>query len=194
MALKSQQNAQEAMKILYEGAVFEIMRYGGVARYFTELINRLPTAAQPHVLGPTDRPGGLTNERLAYHEVKTQPPVKLFRKAWRPLQHARLTKSIDANPANVVHWTYYSGLCKRKIQKSRQPMVITVYDFIHEAYPESDPGGKHRAQKARAIEMADRICCISQFTYDELCSRYPSAAQRASVTRLRYRAFRHRPC
>ena len=63
-------------------------------------------------------------------------------------------------------------------------MVITVYDFILEAFPELDPRGNHRRWQRTAIESADHICCISQTTYHELCQRYPSAASRASVTML----------
>ncbi|MGB7345039.1 MAG: glycosyltransferase family 1 protein [Pirellulaceae bacterium] len=172
------------MNVLYEGAVFEIMRCGGVARYFTELINRLPSDSQPKILGPEERPEGISHPNFTYEGVRTQPPLKLIRKAWRPLQQSRIGKLIDQQSADLVHWTYYSGLCKRPIRKSKAPTVVTLYDFIHEAYPDSDPSGKHHSTKVDAIEMADRICCISQATYDELCQRHPNAADRACITPL----------
>ncbi len=172
------------MDILYEGAVFEIMRRGGVARYFTELINRLPADTQPKVVGPIEQPSEIVHPNLSYQGIRTQPPIRLMRKAWRPIQHRRIGRLIEQQSADLIHWTYYTGLCKRPIRRSNVPTVVTLYDFIHEAYPESDPGGKHHRVKVDAIGMADRICCISQTTYDDLCERHPDAADRACITPL----------
>ena len=172
------------MRTLYEGSVYDIMKYGGVARYFTELMNRLPNEFVPAVLGPPDQPEGLTHPNLVYEPIQTRAPIKLFRHAWRRLQHRRMDQWTEQFSPDLIHWTYFNGLCKRPIGRSNAPTVITVYDFIHEDFPESDPGGKHHRIKERAIGLADRICCISKATHDELCRRYPGAASRATVTQL----------
>jgi glycosyltransferase involved in cell wall biosynthesis len=172
------------MKITYEGAILSIMRCGGIARYFRELTNRLPSEMTPIFLGPPGSSEGLTHPNLRYEEVPTRPPFTWMGKIWRPLQHNRIGRLIEDQHADLIHWTYYLGLCRRPIQRSGVPTVVTVYDFIHEAFPESDPKGQQHRTKAEAIKIADHICCISQTTFDELCERYPSAASRASITPL----------
>ncbi|MFG0261450.1 MAG: glycosyltransferase family 4 protein [Novipirellula sp. JB048] len=172
------------MRVLFEGAILEILRCGGIARYFTELINRLPETTAPILLGPESPAEGFTHPRLRYEAVRTQPPLRFLRKLWHPAQHGKIARRIEQQHADLIHWTYYRGLCRRPIQRSGIPTVVTVYDFIHEAFPDTDPSGRTLAMKARAIEIADHICCISQTTYDELCERYPSAASRASITPL----------
>ncbi len=172
------------MRVLYEGSIFEMLRCGGVARYFVELINRLPAQTTPIMLGPEDPATGITHPRFQYEAVRTRPPLKILRKLWHPAQHGRIGKRMHQQQADLVHWTYYQGLCRRPIEQSTVPTVITVYDFIHEAFPNTDPTGKSLTMKARAIDLADHICCISQTTYDELCQRFPSAANRASITPL----------
>ncbi len=172
------------MNVLYEGAILDILRCGGISRYFAELVNRLPSDVTPTMVGPVGRYNEFSHPLFQYHAVKTRPPLKFFRRFWHPMQHAGIASVMENASSDVVHWTYYQGLCRRPIHRSKSPLVITVYDFIHEAFPETDRSGRTLEMKARAIEIADHICCISQTTYDELCQRFPKAANRASVTPL----------
>ncbi len=172
------------MRVVYEGAVFEIMRTGGAARYFIDIINRMPAPAQPVVMAPLNVDLPLTHPRLEVAGVRTRPPLKLIRRLWRQMQHSRLENQTASLGGDLVHWTYYVGLCRRAIRRGKLPNVITVLDFIHEAFPELDPGGENRHWQRQAIEAADHICCISETTHTEFCQRYPQAADRASVTML----------
>jgi glycosyltransferase involved in cell wall biosynthesis len=173
------------MRVVYEGGIYEIMRLGGIARYFIEVINRLdPAAVQPVVMVPDDQAFPFTHPQLTLEKVRTRPPLKLLRRFWRKAQHGVLENRTRSLGGGLTHWTYYVGLCRRTIGRGSTPNVITVYDFIHEAFPELDPDGQHRRWQRQAIEAADHICCISQTTHAELCQRYPEAASRASVTLL----------
>ncbi len=172
------------MQVLYEGSIWETMRCGGIARYFTELINGLPASSTPVLVGPEPRPEGIQHPKFRFEGVRTNPPLKWMRRFWHPAQHGRIAKRIDQIQPDILHWTYYRGLCRRPIQKSTMPSVITLYDFIHEAFPETDPLGNHLRMMQQAIGVADHICCISQTTYDQFCARYPAARERASVIPL----------
>ena len=172
------------MHVLYEGSVYEIMRRGGVGRYFAELINRLPADVDPTLVAPVPQPDDISNQRLAFVPVQTNPPNRLVRRFWRSAQHRRISQLIATQQPDLIHWTYYVGLCRRPVKPANVPSVVSVYDFIHEQYPETDPSGLSSAWKDQAIRSADHLCCISQTTHDELCQRYPSLSSRASVTPL----------
>ncbi|MFK8112965.1 MAG: glycosyltransferase family 4 protein [Rubripirellula sp.] len=172
------------MRIAYEGGVFEIMRHGGAARYFLDLINHLPPSVQPVVMPPEGLDLPLSQPATEIESVRIKPPLKMVRRYWRPAQHTRLAQQVASTKPDLVHWTYYVGLCRRPIKRGPLPNVVTVLDFIHEAFPELDPEGENRRWQRQAIEAADHICCISETTYAELCQRYPQAAKRASVTLL----------
>jgi len=172
------------MQVLYEGAIFEICPVGGIARYFCDVINRLPETIAVEVLAPMEANVAFTNDQVVVRRVRTVAPIKLVRSFWRKRQHRRIAEQMDAQPADLIHWTYYTGLCRRPIGRLQLPNVITVHDFIHESFPELDPSGEHSFWKRQAIEAADRICCNSQTTYEQLCERFPNAASRASVTML----------
>lgn len=172
------------MRIIFEGAIFDIMRTGGVARYFIDTINRMPDSVQPVMLVPENVELPVVHPRHEIVSVRAQPQLKLVRGLWRRSQHAGLARLTAGLGGDLVHWTYYVGLCRRPVSRGPAPNVITVFDFIHEAFPELDPKNHNRRWQRQAIETADRICCISESTYQELCQRYPDAASRASVTML----------
>lgn len=172
------------MRVLYEGAIFEIMPRGGIGRYVQDVVRRLPDSIEPSVMMPLGLDMAMTHPAVEIHAVRTKPALKLMRRFWRPAQHPRLDRLRERIAADVVHWTYYVGLCRRPIVRGSAPNVITVYDFIHEAFPELDPDGAHRRWKAEAIAAADHVCCISHTTHRELCERFPAVAPRTSVTPL----------
>ncbi|MDV6031826.1 MAG: glycosyltransferase family 4 protein [Phycisphaera sp. RhM] len=172
------------MRVLYEGAIFQILRRGGVARYFSELIHHLPTDCQPTVVGPAADEPELSNPQLRYDGVQTEPSVSWLRKLTRDRMQRQITQRFNAIDADVEHWTYYSGLCRRAIRRGNRPLVATILDFVHEAVPSLDPSGKHIALKYDAIAAADHLICISQATHDELCERFPDCRGKASVIPL----------
>ena len=172
------------MKILYEGAIYQILRCGGVARCFTELIGHLPGECRPMVVGPMEWQPPLTHPRLNYAGVQTEPSLRFLRKLTRERLQKQIATAMDDAPADVEHWTYYNGLCRRPIRRGNRPLVVTVLDFVHEAFPDLDPGGSHVAMKYEAIRLADHLVCISQSTHDELVRRFPQARHKASVIPL----------
>ena len=173
------------MRILYEGAIYQILRFGGVARCFTDTIRHLPRDCEPIFVGPSEDPPSFGYRAPDYVGVRTQPPVSWMRKMMRERMQRQITATFDATPADLEHWTYYSGLCRRPIRKGKRPTVVTIFDFVHESFPSLNPNGNHIAQKQRAIEVADHLICISQSTHDELCERFPAAREKSTAIPLR---------
>ncbi len=172
------------MRIFYDGTIYDIQVSGGVNRYFVNIIRRLPGDWVPMVasLGPAPRQA-LQHPRLktyGYHRWGRRPSCLFHRLApyyFRSL--ARLTR-----PA-LLHPTYYSLLGDLQFRDYRCPVVVTVYDLIHEIFAaEFDPDGCQAAGKRRAIAAADRILCISANTEADLLNHYPEAAGKTTVTLL----------
>jgi glycosyltransferase involved in cell wall biosynthesis len=85
---------------------------------------------------------------------------------------------------DIVHETYYSS---KPSYKGHAARILTVYDLIHEKFPESflpdDPIAKNRAM---AIRRADHIICISESTRRDLIDIYQVPTNKISVTYLGY--------
>ena len=87
----------------------------------------------------------------------------------------------DFRNADCVHETYFS--LPRVLP--RQPLVVTVYDMIHEMYPDlMGAGNPTSCEKAAAVHRADRVICISQQTADDLIDRIPTVARKVVVVHL----------
>ena len=179
-----------SMRIAYEGSTFHMMPLGGITRYFHELISRLDTQNHPCVLLPNGYNLPPLHPNLKTATVPIDFPLnhkttqRLFARYWRRWRWPKNEQALSDFNADLHHWTYHCGLCFRPIHRGLVPNVITVYDFIFEDYPEFDPRGKHREWLKNAIQSADLILCISEYTHNQLCDRYPTASQKSVITPL----------
>lgn len=172
------------MKVLYDGSICLNSYAGGVSRYFNNLIERLPNDFDPtltlctreHLLDP-------------YH-----PHLKTYyfqRYGFRPgriaywLEKKYFNAVMAFNQFEVIHPTYYHLLTRRPMSDCRVPIVLTVWDMIHEHFADQiDIYGLNAEAKRQAITAAQAIICISENTKNDLLERYPSVADRTWVTPL----------
>lgn len=172
------------LRVAFDGQIFRQQRHGGISRYFCELareLSRLPDV-QAHIVAP--------HHRNAYLEAldptlrhgwpsRAWPRLgKLSRAAGRLLEWQLMCRE----PPHVVHATYY-GACPLKPAHARR--VVTVYDMIHERFPEHfSPGDTTAADKRRAVAEADHVICISHSTRADLIERLGVPEAKVSVTHL----------
>ena len=179
------------MNILYDHSVFQNQRYGGISRYFYELITRIAPRKDTEVnlfQGLHVNDFDLSPEMVPYSsyfgykpKLKVSPLIRshlfivpnkvLFGGFYRTL------KDID-----VYHPTYYyQGI--RKYHKA--PIVLTVYDMIHELYPNQLRYSKYTIKaKKISIETADKIICISNNTKKDLMEIYDVPEDKIEVIYL----------
>lgn len=172
------------MQIFYDGEIYGLQKVGGISRYFDNIIARLPSDYYPLLTIPRSQ-----DEPHPHH-----PNLNLFhyKRFWfRPGRvclwlESYYFRAIElTNDYQVFHPTYYTSLTHQKFQRKRCPVVITVYDMIHELYADLiDQNGKVAAIKRQAILAADVILCISESTKRDLLTLYPLPEERVWVTHL----------
>jgi len=167
------------MRILYDHQIFSQQRYGGVSRYFHELIRSIPTlegdkvevfaplhvneyGAELHGLRmPSFRGGGFVrrigNSLLARVFVKPRRDVDIF------------------------HETYYS---RADLAPASAKRVVTVYDMIHERFPEHFTKDRTQEFKRHAVHRADHVICISESTQRDLVELLHVPIEKTSVVHL----------
>ena len=170
------------MRVLYDGNIYLIQAAGGVNRYFANLITRLPTNITPHLT--TSQSGDISypvHPNLRMHKFKRFRPAGLsYRLEQRYFDYVASGHSFD-----VAHPTYYTLLTRREMKDYRCPVVITVWDMIHELFPaELDPTGQQADEKRRAVMAADAVICISENTRNDLLERYSLPEDKVKVTHL----------
>ena len=169
------------MRILYDGGASQEHGAGGIKRYFANLISGLPEDFEPH-LTTCRRTDELepSHPRLQVHRFRRFRPQRLSLK----LEKAFFGRVEAAYDFDIAHPTYYTLLSQREVGQYRCPVVVTVWDMIHELFPELYPNSEFVARKRRAIEAADAILCISENTKQDLLNHYPVDEAKVLVTHL----------
>jgi len=153
------------MKIFYDNQVFMMQKFGGVSRYFCELMK--------HSQGLFDYSvGGIFSDNyyaceLGFH--KSFPVKTNFKGKWRLQKWLNERDSIKKLKDNcdVMHPTYYDDYL---VEKTNKPLVITVYDMIHELFP---AGFTDYPNKKKLLERSAQIIAISQNTKKDILKFHP---------------------
>jgi glycosyltransferase involved in cell wall biosynthesis len=170
------------MRILYDGQIYKYQAAGGVIRYIANLINRLPQNFIPYLTTPQQ-------QEVIY---PNHPNLRVCKyKLFRPL---RLSQRLDKyyyqaitalNKFDLAHPTYYSLLTQQEFNRYSCPVVLTVYDMIHEIFRDRiDPTGEHIQLKRKAILSAHKLICISENTKKDLIDLYSIPEDDITVTYL----------
>ncbi len=86
-------------------------------------------------------------------------------------------KVINFKP-DIIHRTYYEDY------ETNLPVVLTIYDLIHEKFHEMYGKEKNYRPKKKAIERADTIICISDNTLKDLNYYYNLKNKKTEVIYL----------
>lgn len=181
------------MRIAYDYQVFNDQRYGGISRYFFEVASRLARTPglQVGIVAPLH-----VNAYLA----EARPPLELLGcrapdwprtgRLFRQLNHWLSGPALRRFGPDIVHETYYA---RQRTSAAGPRVVLTVLDMIHERFPESfSPRDITFGAKARAVERADRIICISENTKRDLLEIMSPDPAKVSVVHLGF-SLTHRP-
>lgn len=173
------------MRISYDYQIFGWQEYGGISRYFFELANNV--ASIPGVEASIVCPFYI-NAYLAHAgknlsiqgwKIPVIPRTGRINRMINQFIAARIFKA--ASPA-LVHETYYAA---RRYASPQSKVVLTVFDMIHERFPECFPVWDSTARdKAAAVKRADHVICISEHTRRDLIEILRIDPEKTSVVHL----------
>lgn len=166
------------LKVAYDHQIFAEQRYGGVSRYFAELIARgAEHGIKPRVFAPlhvnrylADIAAGAGGQIVPRNRVTVRVAARLDERLaprmmarWRP---------------DVIHETW---LPRRPPVVPGAATVVTIHDMIHEIYDLAASGDPASHLKTEAIQRADRVICVSESTRRDLLRFHPQAEVKTRV-------------
>ncbi len=177
------------MNVLYDHQIFTMQKYGGVSRYFTEIISHIRENVKIDIAIKYSNNAYLTNLKLKPEIEKLVNPYEKFlpninfrgkRKLFNLLSRLKSYKSTDPNIFNknlsieqlksqdfdIFHPTYYDNYFLEHI--GHKPFVLTIYDMIHELYPEMINDPELCQRKAILAKKASHIIAISDQTKKDI--------------------------
>ena len=168
------------MRIVYDHSIFSSQSVGGISRYFVNLVNALSLLGEsPKVIAMMHKNAYLRNvsNSIVLSSGRSTGSTKLD----RFINEVYLNMLLEREGADVIHETYYQQ--RPRILKPSLPRVITVYDMIHEKFPDFYPGSdKTTALKKEATSRADLILCISESTKRDLLEIFGVSEEKVQVT------------
>ncbi|KKG14922.1 hypothetical protein EO98_01370 [Methanosarcina sp. 2.H.T.1A.6] len=167
------------MKILYDPTVFQFQRYGGISRYFYELITRLSTKEDVDI--SLFQGFNINEYALSEHKQNfdsywgykwgyKKPAAKYMALIFAIPNKIIFDNYMRSSDVNIYHPTYY----RTDLDKyNRSAIVLTVHDMIHELYPDQFIDSRFVIKaKKKSINTADQIICVSENTKKDLMSIY----------------------
>lgn len=172
------------MKIIYDYQVFDIQAYGGISRYCYELaanISFMP-GVEVEVFAPLYQNSYLIDAPASMHvSGYLMPSFRGARRLARAVNRSLGNLLIPQRTANIYHETYFQA--KAPTPRGAKT-VLTVYDMVHELFPDEVPEDGTRAAKRAAVARADHIICISENTKRDLIRILGIEERKVSVVLL----------
>jgi glycosyltransferase involved in cell wall biosynthesis len=180
------------MKILFDHQIFQNQKFGGISRYFVELITNLGSdisfeiglkyTNNNHLIERLNIPlepledfkvKFLKDKNIFVNKQLTKLYSRLFPDFVKDCYKENLMTSlslIQKEDYDIFHPTYCSTYFLDYIRK---PFVITVHDLIYELFPEFySPADKALQHKKTLIEKSNHIIAVSNKTKSDLIKYY----------------------
>lgn len=153
----------DKINIYYDYQIMLAQKYGGISRYFYELYTHINDTADAHADAFC-----LWNKNVYFQKVFNKiTDIKMRGLGF----FNRIAASKRMKNYDIIHPTYYNPyVLKHKGNK----LVITVYDMIHEIYPQMfSSADKTSEYKKKLLYGADHIIAISESTKKDILRIYP---------------------
>jgi glycosyltransferase involved in cell wall biosynthesis len=176
------------MKIFYDHQIFNLQEYGGISRYFYELINRFKGKSDQKVTSTILSNNHYLKFSKNAHSIPFFPRNKFRGKDWvmNLVNKSNSERILKQGNFDVFHPTSYDSYFLRNLKG--RPFVLTVYDLITEKlsakYEYLATETKIMADKKLLIQNANKIIAISKNTKKDIIEYYDVEPSRIEVIYL----------
>ena len=177
-------------KILYDNQMFTFQRFGGVTRYFADLIYNLP--AEEFI---ADVPMKYCENHYVtetyghkYKKISFPDNYRLRRLIYSCANNNISKSAVKNSDYDIFHPTYFSPYFLKTIKKRQKPFVLTVHDMTFERYTQDVLiYDRTIPNKKRLIAEADHIIAVSENTKRDIVEILGTDPARISVVHHGYR-------
>jgi hypothetical protein len=171
------------VNVFFDNQVFKFQKFGGISRYFAELIDGLRHTKDISVIPDfffSD------NKHLRYKKLTKFNKLndsrnfrgrKRIKDYLKEREAASMKRKIKGGNFNIFHPTYYDPYFLEYLPPGK-PFVLTVHDMIHETYydPKDNLLSNETKQKRILIPLATRIVAVSEKTKGEILRLFPDVS------------------
>jgi glycosyltransferase involved in cell wall biosynthesis len=177
-------------KILFDNQMFTFQRFGGVTRYFADLMYNLPADEFTADIPMRYCENHYVVETYGHrYEKITFPRNYRFRRQVYILVNKHIAwKAAKFDDYDIFHPTYFDPYFLKPVKRRGKSIVLTVHDMTFERYPQDvliyDRTIPH---KKRLIAEADHIIAVSENTKRDIVALLGTDPSKISVVHHGYR-------
>ena len=177
-------------KILFDNQMFTFQRFGGVTRYFADLMYNLPADEFTADIPMRYCENHYVTETYGHrYETIRFPKNYRFRRQMYMLVNRHIAwKAAKFADYDIFHPTYFDPYFLKPVKKRGKSVVLTVHDMTFERYPQDvliyDRTIPH---KKRLIAEADHIIAVSENTKRDIRELLGTDPSKISVVHHGYR-------
>jgi glycosyltransferase involved in cell wall biosynthesis len=179
------------MKILYDHQMFLLQKYGGITKYFCELMKNLPVGNQYKLSVLVSENQHLKDDKNIFRKHNISLPKAEFRGKGRirtnlyNLNKAFSKFTMSRSDYDLLHPTYYDEYF---LSHNKKPYVLTVHDLIQFKFSGQYKKNSMIRQMSELIKKADRIISISANTKKDIVEILNVRPEKIDVI---YHGFNH---
>ena len=171
-------------KILYDNQMFTFQRFGGVTRYFADLLYNLPSnefvGELPMVFCENHY---VTNTYgREYRTLSFPENYRIRRRIYQIANRVATLHALRTGGYDIFHPTYYSPYFLPFVKSRKRAFVLTIHDMTFERFPQDvliyDRTIPH---KKKLIKEADHIIAVSENTKRDIVELLGTDPSKISV-------------
>ena len=161
------------MTIFFDHQIFSLQNYGGISRYYGELIKEInrKESNNAHLSLLTSNNIHLEELNLKKRSIIAQWNFPRRETLLYKLNQAYSIAQLKGQPFDIFHATYYDNYFTPYLRK-KQPSVITFLDMIHERFghqfKQLSIDRNVIKQKKTIVSQVDKLIAISQSTKNDM--------------------------
>lgn len=161
------------IRVLYDHQIFAMQKFGGISRYFVELIKQFEHTDSVFTMISIKYSDNyyLKDINISTEQLKILKNNKFEKQIMYGLNIIPSIHQVSENNFDIFHPTYYGSYYSNFIK--RKPIVLTVHDLTHEKYPHFFSKPERNSQmKRKSFELANRIIAISENTKQDIVNYF----------------------
>jgi glycosyltransferase involved in cell wall biosynthesis len=178
--------SKDIMKILYDHEIFTRQDYGGISRYFSELMDKFSIDKNMFVKFPIFFSN---NQYLRGKDFVAPVNFLSHQNSWikkrgikllNYINEKKIVTALKIQDFDIFHPTYYTPYYHLDVVT--KPMVITIHDMIHEFFPGMFSGSNAVLENKKTLaEKASKIIAVSETTKKDILDFYGINEDKISV-------------
>lgn len=177
-------------KILYDNQMFTFQRFGGVTRYFADLMYNLPANEFVADIPMKYCENHYITETYGrkYKSFSFPNNYRVRRRIYSCINNCISRSAIKNSDYDIFHPTYFDTYFLNDIKRRRKPFVLTIHDMTFERYPQNVLiYDRTIPNKKRLIAEADHIIAVSENTKRDIVEILGTDPSKISVVHHGYK-------